>query len=120
MMMLLLIAVGGAAAALVHYALTGAVTDPRRVLLLTVSTCAVLGFVIAASPPQWFVGLVCFGFLGALAPLSSVALTTVVHLRARRYRAGLAFLTANVVGGVACAMFGFLLYSAGLTLYRKF
>lgn len=120
MILVLLVATGGAAAALVHYNLTRAVTDARRVLLLTAGTCAVLGFVVAASPPQWFVGLACFGFLGALAPLSSVAWLTVVRIRERRYRAGTLFLVANVVAGIGCAMFGFLLYSAGTALYRKF
>lgn len=119
MILLLLIAVGGAGGALVHYAVTQAVTDARRVLMLTGGTCVVLGFVVAASPPQWFIGLACFGFLGALAPMTSVAWVTVVRLRERRYRDGVAFLAACVVSGVACAMFGFLLYSAGLTLYRK-
>lgn len=117
---LVLIAVGGAAGALLHYWLTQAVTSALRVLMLTGGTCMLLGFVTAAAPPQWFVGLVCFGFLGALAPLSSVAWLTVIRFRDRRYGAGLKFLAATVVSGVACAMFGFLLYSAGLTLYRKF
>ncbi|MDJ0395251.1 hypothetical protein QMK17_18145 [Rhodococcus sp. G-MC3] len=120
MILVLLIAAGGAGGALVHYAVTQAVTDARRVLMLTGGTCVLLGFVTAASPPQWFTGLVCFGFLGALAPMSSVAWVTVTRLRERRYRAGLTFLAACVVSGVACAMFGFLLYSAGLTLHRKF
>jgi fluoride ion exporter CrcB/FEX len=120
MMLLVLIAVGGAAGALVHYTLTGSVTDPRRVLLLTVCSCAVLGFVTAASPPQWLVGIACFGVLSSLAPLTSVALLTVVQVRERRYRAAMLFLVSAVVGGIAAAMFGFLLYSSGLTLYRKF
>ncbi|MGA9871768.1 MAG: CrcB family protein [Rhodococcus sp. (in: high G+C Gram-positive bacteria)] len=120
MTLMFLVAVGGAAAALLHYRLTRAVTDPKRILLLTVGASAVLGFVTAASPPQWFVGLVCFGFLGALSPMTSVALLTVTQVRAGRYRSGLLFLAASVIGAVACAMFGFLLYSSGLTLYRKF
>lgn len=120
MILILLIAVGGAAGALVHHGLTQAITDPRRVLLLTVGTCGALGFVTAAAPPQWFVGLVSFGFLAALAPLTSVALMTVTQIRARKFRAGVLFLAANVVGGIGCAMFGILLYSSGHTLYRKF
>ncbi|WP_072803637.1 CrcB family protein [Rhodococcoides yunnanense] len=120
MILVLLVAVGGAAAALLHVRLTAAVTDRRRVLLLTVSTCGVLGFVVAAAPPQWFVALACFGFLGVLAPMSSVALMTVTQIREGRYRDGLAFLAANVIGGVACAMFGILLLKSGVTLYHKF
>ncbi|MGB3170562.1 MAG: CrcB family protein [Rhodococcus sp. (in: high G+C Gram-positive bacteria)] len=116
----LLVAFGGAAGALVHYRLTHAVTDPRRAALTTVLACAVLGFVTAASPPQWFLTLVCFGFLGALAPMTSVALLTVTQVRCGRYRKAAVFLLATVVGGIACTMLGFLLYSSGLTLYRKF
>ncbi len=118
-MILLLVALGGAAAALTHHVLTRGVTDRRRVLLLTVSTCGILGFVTAAAPPQWMVALVSFGFLGALAPLSSIALLTVVQIREGRYRDGVLFLAATVVGGVACAMFGYLLFSSGQTLYYK-
>lgn len=120
MTLLILIAVGGAAAALVHHHFTRGITDPKRVLVLTVLTCTVLGFVTAAAPPQWFVGVVSFGFLAALAPMSSIALLTVVQIRKRKYRRGVLFLVAAVIGGIAAAMFGFLLYSSGLTLYRKF
>ncbi|AYJ48158.1 CrcB family protein [Rhodococcus sp. P1Y] len=118
MTVLILIALGGAAGALVHHHLTRA--DPKRVLVLTVVTCAVLGFVTAAAPPQWLAAVVSFGFLAALAPMSSIALVTVLEFRARRYRSGALFLVASIVGGIACAMFGFLLYSSGMTLYRKF
>ena len=120
MTLILLIAAGGAAAALVHHMLTQNITDRRRVLLLTVGSCGVLGFVTAAAPPQWVVGLVCFGVLGSLAPMSSVAWLTILQFRDRRYRDGTLFLAANVIGGIACAMFGVLLFSSGTTLYRKF
>lgn len=120
MTLLLLIAAGGAAAALLHHHLTRGADDPKRVLVLTVVTCTILGFVTAAAPPAWFVGVASFGFLAALAPMSSVALVTVMQIRARRYRSGVLFLLATILGGIACAMFGFLLYSSGLTLYRKF
>ena len=43
MTLLLLIAVGGALGALVHYHLTAGVTDPERVVMLTLITCGVLG-----------------------------------------------------------------------------
>ncbi|MBY6412250.1 hypothetical protein HQ346_10670 [Rhodococcus sp. BP-252] len=120
MIPLLLVALGGGAAALTHVALTEAATDRRRVLLLTVSTCGILGVVIAAAPPQWIVGVVCFGFLGGLAPMSSVALCTVTQIRDGRVRDAALFLAANVVGGVACVMFGILLLKSGVTLYSKF
>lgn len=120
MTVLLLVAVGGASAALLHHHLTRAVSDPKRILVLTIVTCTLLGFATAATPPQWFVGLVCAGFLGSLAPMTSIALLTVLRIRERRYRSGLLFLAAAVIGGIACTMFGFLLYSSGLTLYRKF
>ncbi|SNT30687.1 CrcB family protein [Rhodococcoides kyotonense] len=119
-MAFLLVALGGAAAAVAHLALTDAVTDRRRVLLLTIGTCGVLGFVVAAAPPEWFVGLVCFGFLSTVAPMSSVALSTVNQIRDGRVRDGVLFLAANVVGGVAAVMFGILLLKSGVTLYHKF
>lgn len=120
MILVVLVAIGGAAGALVHVTVTEAVTDRRRVLLLTVGTCGVLGFVVAAAPPQWIVALTCFGFLSALAPMSSVASATLTQFRDRKYREGLLFLAANVIGGVACAMFGILLLKSGVTLYHKF
>ncbi|WP_037157636.1 CrcB family protein [Rhodococcoides fascians] len=120
MTLLLLIAVGGALGALVHYHVTAAVSDPDRVVMLTLITCGVLGFFTAAAPPDRLVGVAGFGFLAALAPMSSVALVFVTQVRARRYRRAVVVLAATVIGGIACAMLGFLLYSSGLTLYRKF
>ena len=52
--------------------------------------------------------------------MTSVALLTVTQVRRGRYRKAAVFLLATVVGGIACTMLGFLLYSSGLTLYRKF
>ncbi|MCZ4076937.1 CrcB family protein [Rhodococcus sp. H36-A4] len=118
-MTVLLVAIGGACGALTHYVLTDSVTDSRRVLLLTMVSCGVLGFVVAASPPQWALGLAAFGFLASLAPMSSVALLAVGYARRRRFRVAALFLTATVVGGIACAMLGYLLWQSGVTLYSK-
>lgn len=119
-MTIALVALGGALGAVVHYWLTRAVTDPRRVTLTTLVACAALGFVAAATPPERYFALACIGFLGALAPMTSVALLTVTQVRRSDHRGAALFLSATVIGGVACAMLGFLLYSSGLTLYRKF
>lgn len=131
---LLFVAVGGAAGALVHYRLTHATTDGRRVVLSIAAACAALGFIAAALPrvltaelpkylatasPEWAVGLVCFGFLGAVAPMTSVASIAVRQLRARRFRDAAVFLVSAVVGGIGCAMIGILLYTSGVTLYGK-
>ncbi|ORI24921.1 CrcB family protein [Rhodococcus sp. 1168] len=119
MTVLLLVALGGACGALAHYVITGSVTDSRRVLLLTMVSCGALGLIAAATPPQWVLGLAGFGFLASLAPMSSVALLTVGYARRRRFRVAALFLTANVVGAIACAMLGFLLWKSGVTLYDK-
>ncbi len=117
---LFLVAIGGAAGALLHYWFTRAVTDPRRVILVTLAACSALGFVAAATPPERFAALVCVGLLGSLAPMTSVALLTVTQVRRGKVADAALFVVATVVGGIACTMLGYLLYRSGLTLYRKF
>ena len=119
MTVLILVALGGAAGALAHYWLTHAITDPRRVILTTLAASAALGFVAAATPPERFAALVCVGLLGSLAPMTSVALLTVTQVRRGKFAGAALFLAATVIGGVACTMLGYLLYSSGITLYRK-
>lgn len=115
----LLVAVGGGLAALLQFVFSFAIRSRRRLSALNLTACAALGLVFAIDPPAALRSVVGVGFLASVAPMAAVAWATIGLSREQRYRSAATFFVANVVGGIAAAMFGFLAWKSGITLYYK-
>ncbi|MGF0311980.1 CrcB family protein [Rhodococcus sp. IEGM1428] len=116
---IVLVAVGGGLAALLQFVFAFAITSRRRLSALNLTACAALGLVFAIDPPDALRSVVGIGFLASVAPMAALASVTIGLARQRRYRSAATFFAANVVGGIAAAMFGFLAWKSGVTLYYK-
>lgn len=114
-----LVAAGGGLAALAQFVFSFAIRSRRRLSALNLMACAALGLVFAIDPPEAFRSMIGVGFLASVAPMGAVALVTLRLGRDRRYRSAALYFTANVVGGIAAVMFGFLAWKSGVTLYHK-
>lgn len=116
---MILVAVGGGLAALGQFVFSYAIRSRRRLSALNLLACAALGLVFALDPPDRFRSLVGIGFLASVAPLATVAVATLRLTRNQEYRSATVFFAADVVGGIAAVMFGFLAWKSGITLYHK-
>ncbi|MBY4207117.1 hypothetical protein HQO44_11640 [Rhodococcus fascians] len=116
---LILVAAGGGLAALGQFVFSFALRSRRRATALNLVACAALGLVFALDPPNAVRSVVAVGFLASVAPLAGTTLATIGLARDRRYRSAALFFGANVVGGIAAVMFGFLAWKSGVTLYHK-
>lgn len=115
----LLVAAGGGSAALGQFVFAVAIRSRRRLAALNLAACATLGLVFALDPPDEFRSVVGVGFLASLAPMAAVVLATLRLTRDQQYRGATGFFVANVVGGIAAVMFGFLAWKSGVTLHHK-
>ncbi|MFI8565639.1 hypothetical protein ACIGGF_03650 [Rhodococcus sp. NPDC078407] len=116
---ILLVAVGGGSAALLQFTFSYAIASRRRLSALNLTACAALGLVFAIDPPAALRSVVGVGFLASVVPMASVVAVALRLTGRHRYRRAATFFVANVVGGIAAAMFGFLAWKSGVTLYYK-
>ncbi|WP_042937387.1 CrcB family protein [Rhodococcus sp. AW25M09] len=116
---IVLVAAGGGLAALAQFVFSFALTSRRRLSALNLTASAALGLVFAIDPPEALRSVVAVGFLASVAPMAAVAVVTLRLTRDQQYRSAAAFFVANIVGGIAAVMFGFLAWKSGVTLYHK-
>lgn len=116
---IVLVAVGGGLAALAQFVFSFAIRSRRRLSALNLTASAALGLVFAVDPPDAFRSVAAVGFLASVAPMAVVAFVTLRLTRDQQYRSASMFFVANVVGGIAAVMFGFLAWKSGITLYHK-
>ena len=111
--LLALVAAGGVIGALARYGLINAINTPAHgwpwaTFAVNLSGAFVIGVFLTVVPPHAHRSraFVAVGILGAYTTFSTLAMETVLLLRAGRVGLGIGYLTGTITVGLACAQVG--------------